>query len=297
MTGCATSGNKVRKLEFCLAEARMQGADVIITCGGVQSNHARAAAILGAQLGIRVHLLLRGDKTELNGEGNHFLDKLAGATIECYPSSIYVPQFQRLVEQCCANYRRQGLRPYFITTGASDATGVWGYIKACEEIRDQAQHLNVQFDHIICATGSGGTLAGLVAGTEIHGIASHVWGINVCDSEDYFLRKARQDLRDWNARFSMNINQGLDVDTLPIRVIDGYVGEGYGKAGFAVYELIRSLAREEGVFLDPTYTGKAFHGMLSELEKGRFKDANDILFIHTGGLFGLFADKQLYPDI
>jgi len=123
LTGCATSGNKVRKLEFTLAEAKQAGADVIITCGGVQSNHARATAILGAQLGLKVHLLLRGEAEELTGKGNHFLDQLAGATITCYPSRIYVSQFRQLVDDLCAHYREQGLHPYFITTGASDATG------------------------------------------------------------------------------------------------------------------------------------------------------------------------------
>jgi D-cysteine desulfhydrase len=299
LTGCATSGNKVRKLEFTLAEARQQGTDVIITCGGVQSNHARATAILGAQLGLKVHLLLRGEESELSGKGNHFLDQLAGATIDCYPSSIYVPQFHQLVDKYCEHYRQQGLKPYFITTGASDATGVWGYLHACEEILAQSAQMDVHFDHIVCAVGSGGTLAGLVAGEKIHGLNSQIWGINVCDTAEVFQHKARQDLRDWQHKYSADLDISLDVEQLSVQVLDGYVGAGYAKADRPVYELILQLARKEGILLDPTYTGKAFFGLLAELQKGRFAPARageecNILFIHTGGLFGLLADEKMH---
>lgn len=289
MTGCTTSGNKVRKLEFTLADARQHGADVIITCGGVQSNHARTTAILGAQLGMKVYLLLRGEQKELTRSGNHFLDLLSGAEISCYPSSVYVPQFQQLVDQACARYRAQGLKPYFITTGASDGTGVWGYVRACGEIKQQSQDMSVHFDHIVCATGSGGTLAGLTAGEKLHQLASTITAFNVCDTAEIFVQKAHADLREWKQKYQIT----LDVDTLAIRVIDGYVGPGYAKAEKPVYETIRELAALEGVILDPIYTGKAFYGMLTELKKGHFDKAHDILFIHTGGLFGLMADTQI----
>ena len=289
LTGCATSGNKIRKLEFTLAEAQQQGASVIITCGGVQSNHARATAILGAQLGMKVHLLLRGEKTELTRNGNHFLDLLSGAEISCYPSEIYVPQLQKLVNELCEYYRKQGLKPYFITTGASDGTGVWGYVRACEEIKQQCSELNIHFDHIVCATGSGGTLAGLTAGEKIHQLDSTVTGFNVCDTAEYFIKKARADLKEWKQKYHIM----LDVDALAMCVIDGYVGPGYAKAEKPVYETIKEMAALEGIILDPIYTGKAFFGMLSELKNGRFNDADNILFIHTGGLFGLMADTQI----
>lgn len=289
LTGCATSGNKIRKLEFTLADALQQGAKVIITCGGVQSNHARATAILGAQLGLKVHLLLRGEQEELTRNGNHFLDLLSGAEISCYPSSIYVQNFQQLVEDLCDRYCKQGLKPYFITTGASDGTGIWGYIQASEEIKCQSVDMNVHFDHIICPVGSGGTLAGLTAGETIHQLHSVVSGFNVCDTAEHFDKKARADLHEWKQKYHIT----LDVDALAIRVIDGYVGPGYAKAERPVYEMIKELAALEGIILDPIYTGKAFYGMLSELQNGRFDQSNNILFIHTGGLFGLMADTQI----
>lgn len=289
LTGCATSGNKIRKLEFILVEAKQQQADVIITCGGVQSNHARATALLGAQLGFKVHLLLRGEPAELNGRGNHFLDLLSGAEISCYPSSVYVPKFHELVAELRARYHRAGLKTYFITTGASDGTGAWGYIKAAEEIKQQSEQSGVRFDHIVCATGSGGTLAGLTAGVRLHDLDTVVWGINVCDTADYFIQKAHADLQEWKCAFK----QDLDTASLPVRVIDGYVGPGYGRAEKPVYELISKLAAMEGIILDPIYTGKAFYGMLQELQAGRFGAAKNILFVHTGGLFGLMGDSEI----
>ena len=289
LTGCTASGNKIRKLEFTLADAKQQGANVIITCGGVQSNHARATAVLGAQLGFKVHLLLRGEPEELTKQGNHFLDLLSGAEISCYPSCVYVPRFQLLVDELCEQYRKQGLKPYFITTGASDGTGVWGYVHACEEIKQQGAELKTHLDHIICATGSGGTLAGLTAGEKIHQLQSIVTGFNVCDTADYFEKKARADLREWKQKYQTS----LDIEALTIRVIDGYVGPGYAKAEKPVYETIKELAVLEGIILDPIYTGKAFYGMISELQKGRFNNAKNILFVHTGGLFGLMADKEI----
>lgn len=289
LTGCVASGNKIRKLEFTLAEAQQQGADVIITCGGVQSNHARATAVLGAQLGLNVHLLLRGEVEELQAKGNYLLDLLTGATISCYPSSVYVPQFDALVAELLLDYQRRGQKPYFITTGASDATGVWGYIKGVEELSWQIKQADLHFEHLVCACGSGGTLAGLVAGRSIFQLDTQVWGINVCDDAAYFQKKSRADLQAWRTKF----NRTENVDEWPIRVIDGYVGRGYGKADKAVYETIKLLASLEGVVLDPIYTGKAFHGMISELQQGRFASAKDILFVHTGGIFGLIADNEL----
>jgi len=293
LTGCAASGNKIRKLEFTLAEAQQGGADVIITCGGVQSNHARATAILGARLGLKVHLLLRGEMEELQAKGNYLLDLLAGATISCYPSSIYVPQFDALVAELCRDYEQRGQKSYFITTGASDATGVWGYIKGVEELSLQIKQQDLHFDHLVCACGSGGTLAGLVAGRSIFQLDTQVWGINVCDTADYFEKKSRADLQAWREKF----NRVENVDEWPIHVIDGYVGRGYGKADQAVYDTIKQLASLEGVILDPIYTGKAFHGLLNEIQQGRFGSAKDILFIHTGGIFGLMADSELQSQL
>jgi len=287
LTGSATSGNKIRKLEYSLARAKQQGADVIITCGGVQSNHCRATALLGAQLGFKVHLLLRGEEPQ-DHQGNLMLDQVAGATISYFAPRYYNSRFDFVLSEVISDYKSQGLNPYFITTGASDATGVWGYVAAVEEIASQRE---VSFDHIITATGSGGTQAGLTLGASIYMPESRVTGMAVCDDEAYFNNKVHDDLTAWAERYK----QPLEVDQLSINVCDQYIGPGYAKAGREIFKCIEMVARTEGIVLDPVYTGKAFFGMLAEIENGNLYGEN-ILFVHTGGIFGLMAQPNEYQQ-
>ncbi len=289
LTGAVLSGNKVRKLEFTLAQVQAEQCDTIITCGGLQSNHCRATAVLCAQLGLHCVLVLRGE-TDAPFDGNLLLDWLAGAEIRCYPVSQYQHRLPELLAQAVADCRAQGRRPYVIPTGASDGVGVWGYIAACEELRRDFLGAGISPRHIVCATGSGGTQAGLTAGIALFGIDATVWGMAVCDDEAYFLRKVRSDLEDWQQRYQTT----LDLDALTLRVLDQYVGPGYAKAAPAVFSTIAEVARLEGLVLDPVYTGKAFHGMLQELRAGRFDDSNDVVFIHTGGVFGLFPQRDQF---
>lgn len=291
LTGSVLSGNKVRKLEFALAQARAEGCDSIITCGGLQSNHARATALLCAQLGLHCRLILRGIAQQPY-DGNLLLDRLAGADIDIYPEPVYQPNLEQLLAEAAGQLRAQGRRPFIVPTGASDGIGLWGYAAACRELRaDFASH-GIAPRHIVCATGSGGTQAGLNAGVALEGIDAAVWGVAVCDGEAYFQQKVRSDLREWRHRYAVP----LDVDTLPIRVIDGYVGPGYAKADPAVFATIRRAARTEGLVLDPVYTGKAFHALLCEMDKGRFGTDGDVVFIHTGGVFGIFPQKELFSS-
>ena len=285
LTGSATSGNKVRKLEFTLARAREQGANVLITCGGVQSNHCRATAILGAKLGFKVHLLLRGEKPGKR-EGNLFLNYLAGAEISYFSPKYYNARHDFIVSEVLEDYQSRGMKPYFIPTGASDGTGIWGYISAAQEIARQQQ---VVFDHIVSATGSGGTQAGLTVGASHYLPGTRVTGIAVCDDETYFQNKVREDIRLWAELYP----QQIDPEQLSIQVSDKYIGPGYAKAGPEIFECIELVARKEGLVLDPVYTGKAFFGMLAEIEAGHLPGDN-ILFVHTGGIFGLLAQTEQY---
>lgn len=283
LTGCAISGNKVRKLEFTLADAILQGADTIITCGGVQSNHCRATAVLGAQLGLKVHLILRGMPEELAiPSGNVLLDLLCGATVELHPPQEYTRRFRSLAKSAMAAAKADGRKPYWITTGASDGVGVWGYVRACDELQQDFARHGIEAPHIVCASGSGGTQAGLVAGNVLHGLGAVISGINVCDDEAYFLKKIRSDLLAWKQQYELP----FPVEEWDVRVIDGYVGEGYAKASEELLALLVDMARMEGLVLDPVYTGKAFYGLLNEIARGRFADTRDIVFIHTGGIFG-----------
>ncbi|MEZ5529087.1 MAG: D-cysteine desulfhydrase family protein [Porticoccaceae bacterium] len=285
MTGCAISGNKVRKLEFVLAQAMAEGADTLITCGGLQSNHCRATAILGAQLGLKVHLILRGDAPD-QLDGNLLLDSLAGAEISCYPLSQY-RHLPELFEQCSDHYRQQGRKPFLIPTGASDGIGAWGYINATMELAQQLKAQSVDPSAIICASGSGGTQAGLTLGCALTGLNIPVIGFAVCDDAAYFQAKVREDMRDWHQRYQ----QSLDVDALDIHVNDSHIGPGYAKATPEVFATICRLAALEGLILDPVYSGKAFHGMLQEIATGQLQKAKEVVFVHTGGLFGLFAQR------
>jgi D-cysteine desulfhydrase len=285
LTGCTLSGNKVRKLEFIAAHAIDNGYDTLITCGGLQSNHCRATAFAGAQLGLAVHLLLRGVQPD-KSEGNLFLDQLAGATINCYPTRQYASEIDDLFRQWQSHYADQGHKALAIPTGGSDGIGVWGYIAACEELGADFASAGIEQAHIVTASGSGGTQAGLTLGTALHQLPATVWGVNVCDDEQYFLDKVGADTADWRRRYP----QVPDVEVKP-RVLDGYVGQGYGIADKEVFDLIAQLSRLEGLVLDPVYTGKAFAGMVSEIAAGRFEGCTDIVFIHTGGIFGVFPQR------
>jgi len=286
LTGAALSGNKIRKLEFIIAEALAQRCDTLITCGAVQSNHCRATALAGARVGLKVHLILRGSPEEVP-DANLMLDHLAGAEISYYERAEYNARRPEIFQELTDKYAREGHRAFSIPTGGSDEIGAWGYVAAAEELKGDFLLCGISPGHIVTTTGSGGTHAGLAAGCHLHGIPVSVWGINISDNASSFQEKADVDLAKWRERYGLDV----DLSQIPIQVIDGHVGPGYGKAEPPVYETIARVARLEGIVLDPVYTGKAFHGMLHELAAGRFAGASDIVFIHTGGIFGLFPHR------
>lgn len=289
LTHSLASGNKIRKLEFCLAEAQAQGADVVLTYGGIQSNHCRTTAVLGAELGLKVHLVLRGDAAPDGApDGNLLLDNLTGATITYVNARRLAKEAERVEAEIRAGYESSGQRVYSIPIGASDATGLWGYIAACDELINDFMATAIQPAAIITASGSGGTQAGLMAGSALLGLNVPVFGINVCDDAAWFEQKIQHDLQKWQAKYK----QPIELAELVVNMIDGYVGEGYARASDEVLSTIKSVARSEGVIFDPVYTGKAFNGLLKELDKGRFAGASDLVFIHTGGIFGLYPFRE-----
>jgi D-cysteine desulfhydrase len=298
LTGMELSGNKVRKLEFLLAEALNQEADVVITYGGVQSNHCRATAAACAKLGLDVHLLIRGE-AEQPYDGNLLLDELFGAQVTFHPADEFRTHTQRIVEACIESYKRQGRTPYYFPVGASVPLGCWGYVRAFEETRAQLEALGISACHMVTAVGSGGTLAGLLLGRELLGARDvAIWGINVCDDAAYFQREVRQLLDETNRKFHL----GLAIDKIPINVIDGYVGEGYSIPYKGEIETMKLVGRMEAIALDPVYTGKAFHGMLEQMKKGTFPrsssaDQEAIVFFHTGGTFGLFPQREHFTFV
>jgi D-cysteine desulfhydrase len=200
----------------------------------------------------------------------------------------YQREQQALLDAHLVQMRERGQRPFLIPTGASDAIGVWGYVSACEELSEDFRVAGIRPRHVVCATGSGGTQAGLTAGLHLQGLDCEAVGIAVCDDAAWFQAKVRADIAGWVTRYGVD----LDPDRLRIHVLDQYIGPGYAQATPAVFATIARLARTEGLVLDPVYTGKAFHGLLAELSAGRLREADDIVFVHTGGVFGLFPQRE-----
>lgn len=286
LTDTVASGNKLRKLEYAVGQAIEDGADVLVTWGGLQSNHCRATAVTAARLGLKSHLVLRGRQPD-ELDGNLLLDELVGAEISYLPLQQY-EQMDAVYSELQSDYADRGLTTYRIPVGASDEVGLWGYISACEELRADFDSAGISPDAIVSATGSGGTLAGLILGNRLYNLNCLVTAFNVCDDENYFIEKISGDLAAWRRRYQADI----DVSGLPINVIDGYVGPGYGRATPDIFATIRHVASLEGIVLDPVYTGKAFDAMLREINGGRFADMKDIVFVHTGGVYGLFPQKS-----
>ncbi len=288
LTGSALSGNKVRKLEFVAADALRQGADVLVTCGGIQSNHARATAVVARRLGLHPHLVLRGEAPKGMGDGNLFLDQLLGASITWVTPEEYRNEIDTIFEKIRQDYEKVGKKAYIIPEGASNELGAFGYLRAAREIVEQTRFEGLHFTHIVTAVGSGGTLTGLLLGRRLYGLDGEVLGFNVCDDAAYFRRRITGILGRMVERYHL----GLGITEDDIQIVDGYVGRGYALSRPEELALIRDVARLEGVVLDPVYTGKAMFGLLDQIHQGRFDRGDKILFLHTGGIYGLFPKRE-----
>ena len=283
LTGSALSGNKVRKLEFLLAQALADRCDTVITCGGQQSNHARATAIAAARLGLDCSLLLRTADPNRPPEptGNILLDQLAGATVQWISPEQY-PERSALMQRRASQLARDsGKSCYVIPEGGSDALGAWGYVRCMAELAEQ---IGPKTATLVYAVGSGGTAAGLIAGCRLLDLPYRLIGVCVCDDRPTFQQRIAQILRQMDARY------GLDVAVEPegIEIWDSYVGRGYALSRPEEVHTLTQVIRQEGLVLDPVYTGKAFHGLMTEIRAGR-RLGEPIIFIHTGGIYALFG--------
>jgi D-cysteine desulfhydrase len=288
LTGAALSGNKIRKLEFVLAEALDQKADTVITCGGAQSNHCRATAIAAAMLGLKCRLLLRtpDPSNPPPPEGNILLDRMAGAEIVWITPDDYQKR-DELMAQEAAVLQESGRKPYTIPEGASTALGALGYIRATEELVNDITNTMGgahQSCTIISAAGSGGTSAGLILGAKIFDVNARIVGVNVCNDRDYFVRAIGDICDEAIADYFLDLDFSRERD---IEIIDGYALSQPDELA-----LISEVAQTEGIFLDPVYTGKAFYGMVEELKRDPKCFGERIIFIHTGGIFGLFSKAE-----
>ncbi|MBO6756314.1 MAG: D-cysteine desulfhydrase [Roseibium sp.] len=290
-TGLSTGGNKTRKLEFLMAEAEKMGADIVMTQGATQSNHARQTAAFASKLGIKCHILLE-DRTgsndpNYNYNGNVLLDHLHGATTEIRAGGL---DMNAELEAVADTARNGGAKVYTIPGGGSNPTGALGYVNCALELVGQANDRGLVIDHLVTATGSAGTQAGLIVGLKALNANIPLLGFGVRAPKDkqedsvFKLARATAD--------KLGIS-GI-VDRADVAADCNYVGQGYGIARSDTIEAIRMFAELEGVLLDPVYSGKGAAGLIDYVRKGRFKKGERVVFLHTGGAAALFGYDRLF---
>ncbi|ETV94252.1 hypothetical protein H310_11927 [Aphanomyces invadans] len=313
-SGLEMSGNKARKLEFLLAEALREGADCVVTCGGVQSNHCRATAVSARMLGLDSYLLLRTSDTESDPGliGNLLIDRLVGSELILVPRLEYAKQGggDYFIEKTVEKLRLQGRKPYGIPVGGSNGLGTWGYLESIEEMEHQFKDLNITVTDVAFACGSGGSAAGLGVGAYLYAqthqdsslqfnrLASPpVHAYIVCDSPKYFYDHVdNKILPEMGFKVAAADRSFSAKDCLQMTDAQG---AGYATSTKDELVYISQVARETGVLLDPVYSGKALYMLVKDLQDHPDKFAGkSILFIHTGGMFGLY-DKvgDLIDDV
>ena len=285
-TGLSTGGNKTRKLEFLMAEAELEGADLVMTQGATQSNHARQTAAFAAKLGIDCHILLE-DRTgsnnpNYNHNGNVLLDHLHGATTEKYAGGL---DMNAEMEKVADQMRADGRKVYTIPGGGSNTTGALGYVNCAFEMLGQFNERGLKVDHIVHATGSAGTQAGLIAGLKATNAGIPLLGIGVRAP------KQKQEENVFNLAVATAEKLGCAgvVKREDVVANTDYVGEGYGIPTESGQEAIAMFAELEAILLDPVYSAKGAAGFIDLIRKGHFKAGERVVFLHTGGAAALFG--------
>ncbi|GAA0317152.1 D-cysteine desulfhydrase [Bacillus carboniphilus] len=292
LLGLAGGGNKTRKLEFIIADALEKGADTIITCGGIQSNHCRLTLAAAIKEKLKCILILEenldSDGAEPDFNGNYFLYHLMGAeNIKVVPNGTdLIAEMEKVAEQVKA----EGHSPYVVPVGGSTPVGALGYVACAQEILVQSFEQGLNFDSVICVSGSGGMQAGLIAGFSGSQSGVPVVGVNVSRG------KAEQEEKVYKLVEETVSHLGLEVPT-PREVVtcfDEYVGPGYALPTPEMVEAVKLIAKTEGILLDPVYTGKALAGVIDLVRKGYFKKDQNILVVHSGGSPALYANAGLF---
>ena len=282
-TGMETSGNKIRKLEYLLYQAKKEKAEYVFTCGGEQSNHARATAFAAASLGLKSKLFLWG-KNSSNADGNLFLDKVVGGELRFLSQNEFAIS-NEIMEEEKISLNKKGKKVFLIPEGGSSPLGIWGYIHAIEEI--QKQNIFKQCNSILTASGSGGTTAGLLIGSLLFNQNLKIIAVNVLYPKDEIRNKiltlAEQAIKDYRLP--------IKLDEKRLEILDGYSQEGYKHISDDKLSLIKKFASKTGIILDPAYTGKAFKAYYDNYLA---RKTSKTLFVHTGGLYGVFSKRGKY---
>ena len=279
-TGPGFGGNKVRKLEYFLAQAISENAEAVITIGGIRSNHCRVTAAFCAKLGLRCILVLNAATPPPHKPASLFLDELYGAEIHLVSSR---EERTATMKSLAQQLRAEGLNVCEVPLGASTALGALGYVNAMSEVAAQLEAMSVKVDYMFHSSSSGGTQAGIVAGAQLTGLSNaQVIGVSPDDSSQAIESEISSIIR--------GIGALLAVDSLndQVTVLDEFIGEGYGISTPESQSAIKLLARTEGIVLDPTYSAKAMAALLDWIERGKFSSTETVLFWHTGGQLALF---------
>ncbi|MBT8381361.1 MAG: pyridoxal-phosphate dependent enzyme [Ignavibacteriaceae bacterium] len=285
-TGSDFLGNKIRKLEYLLYEAKKEKADIIFTCGGDQSNHARATASAAAKLGIKTRLYLWGNK-KIKKDANLFLNKMYGAEI-IYMNKKEFFKVDEVMTEKRKELIKKGRKVYVIPAGGSSTLGIWGYISFIEELKKQINLKNVQ--GIFSACGSGGTAAGLLVGAVLNKLNLKIFAVNVLLAKEEIRKKILQLAEGAKLVYKLPI----EIDEAQLEIIDGYSNEGYKNITDKKLKLISEFSRSTGILLDPAYSGKAFSAYNDLiLKKGK---GNKVIFLHTGGIYGTFSKRAKYLE-
>ncbi len=284
-------GNKIRKLEFLMADVIDKGANVIVTTGGTQSNWAQLTAVVASTYGIDSILLLEGTP-DAELQGNYLIDKIVGAEVRWITENAY-SGIDKVLEDVADELRSKGKKPYVISIGGSTPLGDIGYVLCGLEIVQQAVEMGVDFDHVVITTGSGGTTAGLVLGLKMFNPATRVTGFSIARSKEELVPLIVNIANESAELIETNVRVNED----DFDIVDEYIGNGYASKTKESIEAIKLLLRTEGILLDPIYTGKTFAGLLAEAKKGRFGKNSNVLFVHTGGYGGVFGFSKYFAEL
>ena len=288
LTGLGLGGNKARKLEFLIADARAQGAHTVVTTGAAQSNHARMTAAAARMAGLRAVLVLTAKSDHPVAEGNLLLDYLYGAEVRFVPAvdPMYaVGQDEAAVAEVVADEARQGRKTYVIPVGGSSAVGALGYVTGTAELVDQLRAMQASPSRLYYASGSRGTQAGLTLGAKLSNAPYKLWGVAVSGGEPEKIERARKAAND----AAVLLDSPTRVERGDLFTDQGFIGEGYGIASPEGLEAIKLVAETEAILLDTAYTSKAMAALIRHVRAGEIPASDTVVFLHTGGFPALFT--------
>ncbi|MEL7648548.1 MAG: D-cysteine desulfhydrase family protein [Sedimentibacter sp.] len=299
LTGYATGGNKLRKLDYLLKDALDKGCTVLLTYGGQQTNHGRLTAAVAARFGLRCGIIMDG-AAPAKATGNLILDRMMGADLFFMDDTsfryeepeIKAARYQELVEKTTDEvvkmYEDAGEKVYMIPIGGSSPVGAAGYVMAAKEIKDQLQEMNVKIDYVFTGFGSVGTFGGLYLGAKY--FKADFMPVGICVShktEEELLEKV-----DYIKETNQFLELGVDVSREDMWIEDGYVGISYNVPDEITRQYMYLMAREEAIILDPCYTGKVFRGMIEMIQSGKISRGDNVMLMHTGGIPGIFSESH-----